>query len=58
MKVYGLTESWAPGGYDPVTCGIFSTREKAEEVKKKCEENPKFKDAFVYDIEEWEVDKE
>lgn len=55
LKVYGITEVWAPGGYDPVTVAICSTREKAENMKKRFE--VEYTD-LMFDIEEWEVDKE
>lgn len=54
MKVYGLTQGFAPGGYNPVTCDIFSTREKAEEAKRKAEKE--FGNTFlIFKIEELEV---
>lgn len=57
MNVYGVTEAWMPGKNSPVTCGIFSTKEKAEEAKRYYEETLNLHGEFVYEIEKWEVDK-
>lgn len=56
MKVYTLTKGFAPGGYNPVTCKIFSTREKAEKAKQKAQKE--FGNTFlIFNVEEWEVDE-
>lgn len=51
MMVYVLTQQ--PGGGRPMTCGIFSTLEKAENAKKRFESEIPY---LIFDIEKWEVE--